>query len=195
MGWFAYIPFMECYHGVLSLDHSVEGRLTIGKTAVDFSGGRGYIEKDWGASFPRGWVWMQTNHFSEEGVSLTASVARIPWLGYAFPGFLAGLWHRGRLYRFASYTGAAVEHLAVTDTCVTLAMRDGRHRLEVEATRSGGGLLHAPFRIAMVQRLLESLTAEISVRLTDRRTGREIYSGTGINAGLEIGGEIESILK
>ena len=194
MGWFAYVPFMECYHGVLSFDHEVSGSLRIGGHRADFSGGRGYIEKDWGKSFPRGWVWMQTNHFAEVGTSLTASVARIPWLGRAFPGFLAGLWHGGRLYRFATYTGAALGQFAITDTRVTFSMQDGRHRLEVEAKRSAGGLLRAPFRTAMVQRLMESLTAEVSVRLLERRTGREIFAGTGTSAGLEVGGDINSIL-
>ncbi len=194
MGWFAYVPFMECYHGVLSFDHAVSGSLIIGGQTADFTGGRGYMEKDWGKSFPRGWVWMQTNHFAEVGTCLTASVARIPWLGQAFPGFLAGLWHGGRLYRFATYTGARLEQFAITDARVAFSMQDGRHRLEVEAKRSKGGLLHAPFRTAMIQRLMESLTAEVSVRLVERRTGREIFSGTGANAGLEIGGEIHSIL-
>jgi tocopherol cyclase len=178
---------------VLSLDHEVSGRLRIGKRAVDFSGGRGYIEKDWGSAFPRGWVWMQTNHFEETGTCLTASVARIPWLGTAFPGFITGLWHRGRLYRFATYTGAALTRLAISDTNVQVTLQDGRYRLELDAKRSQGGLLHAPFREAMVQRLVESLTAEVSVRLLARRTGEEIFSGRGRNAGLEVGGETDTL--
>jgi tocopherol cyclase len=193
MGWFAYVPFMECYHGVLSLDHEVSGRLRIGKRETDFSAGRGYIEKDWGNAFPRGWVWMQTNHFAEAGTCLTASVARIPWLGTAFPGFIAGLWHRGRLFRFATYTGAALTRLAITDTNVHVTLEGRRYRLELDAKRSKGGLLHAPFRAAMVQRLVESLTAEVSVRLLDRRTGEELFSGCGRNAGLEVGGETDSL--
>ena len=194
MGPFAYVPFMECYHGVLSLDHEVSGRLRIGKRETDFSGGRGYIEKDWGSAFPRGWVWMQTNHFAETGTCLTASVARIPWLGTAFPGFIAGLWHRGRLYRFATYTGAALGRLAITDTHVHVTLQDRRHRLELDAKRSAGGLLHAPFRAAMVQRLVESLTAEVTVRLLERSSGEEIFSGCGRNAGLEVGGETNSLV-
>jgi len=194
MGWYAYVPFMECYHGVLSLDHAVDGTLRIREQIVDFSGGRGYIEKDWGKSFPRGWVWMQTNHFAEPGTCLTASAARIPWLGTAFPGFIAGLWHQDRLYSLATYTGAALTRLTVTDTLVQMDVQDSRHRLELEAKRRKGGVLHAPSRAAMIQRLMESLTAEVSVRLLDRRTGREIFSGTGRNTGLEVGGEFDSIL-
>ena len=29
MGWYGYVPFMETYHGLLSLDHRVEGVLSI----------------------------------------------------------------------------------------------------------------------------------------------------------------------
>jgi hypothetical protein len=195
MGWYALVPFMECYHGVLGLDHGVDGRLQVNGREIDFSAGRGYIEKDWGQAFPRAWIWMQTNHFGQPGVCLTASVARIPWLGTAFRGFIVGLWHAGRLYRFATYTGAAITHLSWTDTHVRWGMQDGHHSLEIEARRSSGGLLHAPSRTAMLQRLLESLTAEVSVRLSERASKREIFAGTGRNAGLELGGEVDTLLK
>ncbi len=107
MGWYSFVPFMECFHGVVSLHHGLEGALQYGKQKIDFSRGRGYIEKDWGRSFPRAYVWMQTNHFdTADRVSLLASVAHIPWLGSSFIGFLGGLWLDGRLFRFATYTGA-----------------------------------------------------------------------------------------
>ena len=35
--------------------------------------------------------------------------AIIPWLGSTFWGTIVGLWHEGRLYRFATYTGAKME--------------------------------------------------------------------------------------
>ena len=65
MGWFSFAPFMECYHGVVSLDHSIKGSLNINGQEIDFTNGRGYIEKDWGFSFPKGYIWMQTNHFDK----------------------------------------------------------------------------------------------------------------------------------
>ncbi len=52
MGFFAYIPNMECNHGVLSMNHQLKGHIEIGKQQrLDFNGGKGYIEKDWGTSF------------------------------------------------------------------------------------------------------------------------------------------------
>ncbi len=205
MGPYAFAPFMECYHGVLSFDHRITGQLAVDGVPVDFSGGRGYIEKDWGQAFPKAWIWMQSNHFGEAaaGTCLTASVAIIPWLGGAFPGFIAGLWHGGQLYRFATYTGARLERLDLEDTHVTwrLAGRAGPHnrlhRLEIAAWRAAGGLLHSPERVVMLQRVLESLTARLDVRLLAIHGGREqvIFAGTGRHAGLEIVGPIPEIQK
>ena len=59
MGWYAWVPQMECYHGVLSFSHALQGTLTLNEKTMDFSGGRGYIEKDWGQSF-RGGVGLVT---------------------------------------------------------------------------------------------------------------------------------------
>ncbi len=29
MGWFAWVPRMECYHGVLGFDHAVQGTIDV----------------------------------------------------------------------------------------------------------------------------------------------------------------------
>jgi hypothetical protein len=206
MGWYSFMPFMECYHGVLSLDHAVRGQLIVDGAAVDFHGGRGYTEKDWGQAFPRAWIWMQTNHFARQGISLTASVARIPWLGSAFRGFIVGLLCDGKLYRFASYTGATIDHLHVTADKVVWEMsgpimhagQQRRARLSLVAHRDEEevDLLHAPARTAMLQRVLESLTATVDVTLHVDGAAREIelFAGRGRHAGLELGGKVEDIL-
>ncbi|MDX1379417.1 MAG: tocopherol cyclase family protein, partial [Anaerolineales bacterium] len=115
MGWYAWIPMMECFHGVLSMDHALEGTLRFNGEEIDFTGGRGYLEKDWGRAFPRGYIWFQSNHFGQPGISLTASVAIIPWVRRPFPGFIIGFHHDGTLYRFATYNGARTSHLTIDD--------------------------------------------------------------------------------
>jgi hypothetical protein len=203
MGPYAFAPFMECYHGVLSFDHAMEGALTVDSHAIDFTGGRGYIEKDWGQAFPKAWIWLQSNHFGAVGTSLTASIAIIPWLRSAFPGFIVGLWHQNRLFRFATYTGAITETLSLSDTQVAWRMIDrrpqpavgARCRLEIVAQRAGGGLLHSPERVAMMQRVVESLTARVSVRLLagEGVSERVLLEDTGQCAGLEIVGPVDEM--
>ena len=200
MGWYAWMPFMECYHGVVSLDHGIEGRLTVNGQAVDFGGGRGYTENDWGKACPQAWIWYQTNHFEQPGISLTCSAAIMPWIGRSFPGFIVGLWHGGVLYRFATYNGASVERLEVTDQQVNWAVRNKRHCLEMVATRAEGGLLRAATTVDMGRRAAETLTASVEVRLTEvpRRghpSGRPLFQGTGRYAGMEAAGNLERLTK
>jgi hypothetical protein len=192
MGWFAWIPFMQCYHGLVSFDHSLSGTLTINGQAIDFSGGRGYIEKDWGSSFPECWIWMQTNHFSEPGTSLSASIARIPWMGSSFPGFIVGLWHEGELYRFATYTGTKVTRLEMTPDKIYWTLANRTHRLELTADRAGSGMLYAPGDAGMARRVAESLTAKVDVRLSTLK-GRVLFEDTGSYAGLEVVGDVRRL--
>jgi tocopherol cyclase len=193
MGPFAWIPRMECNHGVLSFDHTLDGRMQVGGTQIDFTGGRGYLEKDWGAAFPAGYVWMQTNHFATPGSSLVASIAIVPWIRSAFPGFLVGLRVDGELHRFATYTGARTDALRITDDRVEWSVTDRHRRLDIRAHRSAAGLLLGPTRKRMESRVGETMQAEVEVRLTDRRT-RTVLEGTGRHAGLEVHGDLDRLL-
>jgi tocopherol cyclase len=193
MGPFAFVPLMECYHAVLGFDHELTGELVLNGRAVNFAGGRGYVEKDWGSSMPEAWVWMQSNHFEPVGTSLSFSLARIPWLGRAFTGFGVGLLHRDRLYRFTSYTGARVTRLAATAHGVTVSLQDRRFVLDVTGTGGTGAVLASPKLGEMRGRVAESLAASIEIRLAHRRTGEVIFAGTGRNAGLEINGDIRGL--
>ena len=193
MGWYAWVPKMECYHGVLSFDHSIQGQLQINQEILDFSDGRGYIEKDWGQSFPAGYVWFQSNHFDTPGTSLTASVAVIPWMGNAFRGFIIGLWHQDRLYRFATYTGAKIKKLEITDDRVNWIVQDRRYRLEMAASRTEGGLLHGPTRAQMLQRVEESMSATVEIQLSTRNS-QVIVDSQGGNTAMEVHGDLDRLL-
>jgi tocopherol cyclase len=191
MGWFSFVPFMECYHGVVSLNHHITGSLEINGERIDFNGGRGYIEKDWGISFPRGWIWLQTNHFNDnfnEPISLIASVAHVPFLGAHFIGYIVGFWFKGKLHRFATYTGAKMKAQLV-DNQVFLSFKDSQYQLDIVATKAGTGNLISPIQGEMTGKMSESLQAIIHIRFFER--GNLIFEGDGRNAGLEVAGETD----
>ncbi len=194
MGWYAWVPRMECYHGVLSLDHGLDGTLETERGSVAFGGGRGYIEKDWGRSFPAGWIWMQSNHFANTGICITASTAIIPWLGTAFPGFIVGLLVNGTLYRFATYTGATITHLSVEEHVVVWQLEDDLYQLNLVVQRAPAGELRGPSKADMGRPVAETLSASIAVQLSAREGGVPIFAGTGRHAGVEVAGDIEALL-
>ena len=193
MGWYAWVPRMECYHGVLSFSHSLQGTLTLNGKEMDFSGGRGYIEKDWGQSFPAAWVWLQSNHFAGWNACITASVAVIPWIDRSFRGFIAGLWLDGILHRFATYDGSRIESLQIFDDHVDWVMKNRRSRLFLKASRVEGGLLRGPTRLDMGQRVLETLNATVEVRL-ETLQGALLFEGVGAHTGLEVMGDLQRLL-
>ena len=193
MGWFAWVPKMECYHGVLSFDHSLQGKLTLNGKEMDFTGGRGYIEKDWGKSFPAAWVWFQTNHFKNATACITGSVAIIPWLGNSFKGFIVGFWLDGKLHRFTTYRNSKIESLKITDDHVAWVLRNRTHRLRLNARRAQGGLLRGPTPQDMGGRVMETLSASIDLRL-ETLQGDLLFEGTGENAGLEVVGDSQRLM-
>ena len=193
MGWFAWLPAMECYHGVVSLDHEIMGNLRINGGEIDYSYGRGYIEKDWGKSMPKAWIWAQCNHFNKPLTSLTLSVAVIPWGFATFNGFIVGLLIDGTLYRFATYTGAAIEKKVVSEKNVSLVFSDRKKRVEIFARRVGGGQLKAPTIMQMDRRISETLSSEIDVILSVRKNGawHKVFEDSGRYAGLEVVGDLK----
>ncbi|MFM8349097.1 MAG: tocopherol cyclase family protein [Bacteroidota bacterium] len=193
MGPFAFIPFMECYHGIVSMDHGLEGYLTLAGERIDLNGGRGYVEKDWGRSFPSAYTWMQSNHVATPGMSLKCSVARIPWLGSSFTGFIAGCWLGDRLIRFTTYNRSALRKCLISEQQVEIALRNPDYDLDITATREQATMLASPIRGAMEGRIQETMDARLTVKLTRRSDGATILDDTGVHAGLEVAGEVGRI--
>lgn len=193
MGWYSFVPFMECYHGVVSLHHEFTGSLRIQGKPVDFSGGKGYIEKDWGVSFPRSWIWMQSNHFdTEQPACLVASVAHIPWRGGYFIGFITGFLLGGELYRFATYLGSE-RKVRLEEEAVWLEFRKGSRRLVIHALQAPGAALVSPIIGEMTGKVNESMQARLHVWFYEK--DRLVFEGTGRNAGLEVAGSVTELLS
>ncbi|TLM93658.1 MAG: hypothetical protein FDZ75_05615 [Actinobacteria bacterium] len=193
MGWYRYVPRMECYHGVVSMDHALDGGLTVGGQTLSFLGGRGYAEKDWGTSFPSSWIWAQSNHFCRDGrydpgVSVMVSVAKIPWLGSSFIGHLAGVLVDGELHRFATYTGAKLTTIETGNGCARVALDDGAKRLEISFSGATTGPLKAPRQGAMSGVDEEALGTELAVHLERKESGvwKTVFRGVGEHAGVEV---------
>lgn len=185
MGWYSFVPFMQCYHGLVSLHHRLEGRLICNGAEIDFTGGKGYIEKDWGSSFPLAWVWTQCNHYeSDDDLSIMASVAHIPWMGSYFIGFLAVVYWNHQIKVFTTYTKAKMQ-LHLDSEQVTLTFRDRESQLTIRARQQEGTDLISPQKGAMTGKVNESLQASHHVSFTI--SGATIQAD-GCMAGLEVGG-------
>jgi tocopherol cyclase len=194
MGPYSFVPFMECYHGIVSMDHIIHGQFVIGGETVSFDEGRGYIEKDWGHSFPSAYIWMQTNHFSTPGISMKASIAKIPWIGKSFVGFIAGIWLHDRLFQFTTYNRSVLRKSFVSESKVEIVIENSNFRIELLVHRDKVSELASPIKGLMDGRIEESMTSRVEINLYDIKLKRTILSDTGRNTGLEVAGNIEGIM-
>ncbi|MEI6140258.1 MAG: tocopherol cyclase family protein [Mariniphaga sp.] len=193
MGWYRFVPFMQCYHGVVSLTHSLDGNLVKDGKQYNFNNGRGYIEKDWGSSMPSAWIWIQSNNFNKVNSSFMLSIANVPWLGKPFTGFLGFFLCDSTLYRFATYTHAKL-HLEETGTDTTkITVKDRKNTYSIVAVRNNSGLLRAPVKGSMDRRIAESIDAKLHLTVSDRK-GNIIFDDSTSIAGFEKVGDQE-ILK
>lgn len=193
MGPFAFIPNMECYHGIMSMDHMLKGTLSVNGAEADMNSGHGYIEKDWGTSFPNAWVWLQSNSFEESGVSVMASIAIVPFMNHKFNGFIISMMHKGKLYRFTTYNLSRISKLQVNGGSFLIEVKNPFYKLIISGEQAEGAILPSPEKGNMTGKIKESLSSEIHIKLM-KINGTIIFEGTGTNAGLEIVGNLKGIL-
>jgi hypothetical protein len=190
MGVLSYFPLLETYHGIVSMNHRINGNLLINGTDINFNNGKGYIEKDWGRSFPSSWIWMHSNHFRETDLSFTFSIAKIPILNLKVNGFLCIIWHQNRFYKFTTYTRAKILKLTIESNEINIVIKDRKHLLIVRAIKGSSVDLKAPRLGVMVGHCIESMTSKIRIKLlklNNRKDGYDILiDDHGMNGGLEI---------
>ena len=187
MGFFAYLPKMECCHGVISMKHQVQGSLWIDGRQIDFGKGNGYLEKDWGTSFPERYIWLQCCNFSNDRVSVVFSAADIPLYGHTFLGFICNLTIDRQEYRFATYNGSRLKLEQVTDREAVLTLTHRNTALKLEAYANDPRELVSPIKGQMSGRIKEDPSGILKICLTDQG-GRMIYEDTRHMAGIELHG-------
>lgn len=184
MGWYSFVPFMECKHGIVSANHDIAGSLTINDYEIDFTNGKGYIEKDWGTSFPEAWLWIQANNFSDRNSSFSFSVAKIPWLGKYFIGFIAFLYYDNRFLLFSTYNKSAITDLKHSSGIIDIALKSHDYHLTISVLKSTFGELRAPVSGNMSRRIKESIDSEVTLKLFDNNNSL-VYHDSSKRAGLE----------
>ncbi len=165
MGPFAYLPNMDCNHGVVSMNHSVDGKLEVNHDVFSFEKDKGYLEKDWGKTFPNKYIWLQGNNFKNPNASFMCSIANVPFMGVSFTGLIANLNVDGIEYRFATYNNSKILKVAVLDNITNITLKRGDITLHIEARVSHTGELKAPINGEMNDVIKEGLGGKISLKL------------------------------
>lgn len=195
MGFYNYILKMQCYSQVCAMDFDLNGSLQVNGESINFTGGKGYIEKNWGAAFPYSWIWIQCNHFQTERASLSCSLGHIPFPISSFRGFLVGLYVDDKFYEFTTMNRSKTEVIQKgTDVIMHLKNRDYSLTIDCETITEDFILLKGPRDNQMVPLVQENLQGLVNITLKESSGGRIIYNDSGRFAGVEYGGEQMMVL-
>jgi len=184
MGPFSFIPFMECNHVILSMKHDIGAFLTINDKNYDFNNGIGYIEKDWGSSFPTSYLWAQANDFEKQNVSFFLSVATIPFSFFSFKGFICSFILDNKEYRFATYNGSKIINYKTSKNNFNIKIKNKDYTLHIYSNNQNSFSLKAPRCGSMEKEIFESIDSNLYVCLSKNK--EILFDGISKNAGLEI---------
>lgn len=187
MGFYNYLGFMQCYSQVCAIDGIIYGNLSINGETVDFTGGKLYIEKNWGKAFPYSYIWVQGNTFSKGDGSITCSIGHIPFPIKSFTGFLIGFYAKGHFYKFTSMNLSTLKIHSNRDKLI-IKTCNRAYYLIIEASYPQDTFLdlYAPKAGNMIPAARETLKGTLYVTLKDRKRGCVIFQDTCSSAGIEL---------
>lgn len=184
MGPFSYFPSMECNHAVLSMKSNVSGSLHFNDNLINFDNGVAYIEKDWGTSFPKSYIWCQSNEFLAFPANFMLSIAKIPLGNLNFTGIISDISFENKEYKFTTYYGAKLKKYDVNNNSIFIEIQQGNKTLSVSSLSENSNFLLAPSNGKMNKEILESISSKINVQIKEK--DKIIFSNSGFNSGLEI---------
>lgn len=184
MGPFSYIPFMECNHAILNMKNEICGSLNINGNDIRFDKGVGYIEKDWGYSFPKSYIWCQCNNFKNSNASFMCSIADIDFKILTFRGIICDLIIGNEEFKFTTYNNVKLYKYNIDNNLLNITLKKGSYYLNIKSNYNSGHRLSAPVEGRMEKDIFESISEEVIVTL--KRKDKIIFLDTSINCGLEI---------
>lgn len=184
MGPFSYIPFMECNHSILSMKNKTHGLININNDIIDFNNGIGYIEKDWGYSFPQSYIWCQGNNFEKSNSSFMLAIADIPFKLFKFRGIICILIINNKEYKFTTYNNTKLIKYDINKKFLNITINKDNYTLNIASIYDSSNKLYAPIKGKMEKNIFESISSTITVTL--KKDNNIIFSDTSTNCGLEI---------
>ncbi len=184
MGPFSYLPAMECNHAIISMESKGHGYIKINDKKIKFKKGKSYIEKDWGISFPKKYIWLQGNCFNNQEASFMLSIAKVPFKIFTIHGLICALIIGNQEYRFATYNGTLIKQIKQERNKLYITLKRGKYVLNIVANIEQGHKLSAPVKGKMVKAIYENLAGEIKITL--KKENIVIFSDISTNCGIEI---------
>lgn len=168
MGPLLYLPYLPCYHHIVALRSTVQGFIAQHGAKTAIRQGLGYIEKDYGVSFPSGYVWA---HGCTKEAMFVVALAMVPFeKNTERLGFFAVLQVKDHIYRFSSYQLGTVRRFSHYQSKVYIELEQCLTQVSFHMEYQDSCMLKAPKHGGMDEVVEESLHCKAIVVMERRGT-------------------------
>lgn len=187
MGALTFVPFVECKHDIISPYLEVNGEAKLKSKTLKFQDNSGYIDKNWGTSFPKDYFWGHISSFKNPTVSVQFAKAKPKWLLWKIPVHIGFLRMNGEIHLFKSWKKGKIKLINVGQEQIHL--QNNQYKIELKFDKGYPLNLRAPLNGKLDYTILERAGIATSVTIYKKTNKDEfeiLLSETVNNATLEI---------
>lgn len=166
MGSLSHVPKVECKHDVISPHLSMEGNVQINATQLEINRGIGYIDKNWGRSFPKRYFWGHLNGFSDPSISLQFAKGVPSWGPLRIPVHIGFLRINDELHVFRSWKKEKMTMINVGHFEILIENKNWKIRIELKIGHSLK--LRAPIEGELIDNIVEYAGGEAFVQISKK---------------------------
>ncbi len=169
---------LECFQEVIFLDSTFTGSIDSG-SRKEISG-KAYMEKTYGYSFPKKWIWIQSSYGSKS--TFTFSTGAVPFKFLTITGFFLILKTASMSYRFSTTNNSKIKIYNGNPFMVMITK--GKFKVLIETKVNNTTKLVGPTSNGlMTMTVMESLDSECSIKMFNN--GILIFEDKYTNVGAE----------
>jgi len=165
MGYNYVIPNLPCYHAILNKSHTISGEIRVGDANFVMDKDMGYLEKNWGTSFPDNYIWLHAVDPTNTEVNLLFSQAEIKWMGSTFLRHLGYLNFENECIDFRQFKNSEVSSSLVSPEKQLIRFSSKLIELEISIVLGGQVLFKGPEDGALRRDIVHYTDAFIEVKL------------------------------
>lgn len=144
MGYTYFVPGLPCYHSVVNTSHLVSGVVQHRGKEYALDDEMGYLEKNWGSSFPDRYFWLHALDPGDSEVGILFSQAEIRWLGRRFVRHVGHVRFDGKLIDFRDLANVRIEIFSPAPDMLMIRMNSKTLKVEIAISQGKRVLFKGP---------------------------------------------------
>lgn len=172
MGYSYFLPNLPCYHSVLNTGHQVTGEIQQKEAGYVLNNDMGYLEKNWGTSFPESYIWLHAVDPHDSKVSMLFSLAEIKWIGKKFIKHVGHFHYDNKQIDLRSLMSFATSNPSSSKDKYQIRMISKTIQLDILIVFGNKVLLKGPQEGVLSSDIIHYIDADIQIQFSENNKTR-----------------------